>query len=262
MKHFYTRTLLLFLIAISSYCDTTNAQAIIAFLKETPKVKVNNCTSEDLMNILTEESLEWIKSIECQNINLNNEKSGIEINQELNSTTSSFIRIYFNRTKILQAKYMQIFANDCDNNSTPLWVSINENEAKSYELGFKSAAYIDNCQKIIDGIKGKYGSISVPYISITGLNELPLESLLIEIKPSSQRRRIQFYGIKIVHNNSFLDLSDTPVNVEDLTIEQSLKSYEYFDLTGRKLTGMPERGLYIRKCGDKTEKCFANGSNR
>lgn len=261
MKHFYTRALLL-LVALFSFVNIAKSQninTVIAFLKETPKASITDCTSEDLMNLLTEESKEWIESIECQNINLDNQKSGVQMDVSLGSEYPSFITINFNKKNALQAISLFAYAIDCDNKESPIWISINNETAQTYKVGYDSKAYINNCSAIIDAMNFKSNSINVPNIAVTGLNQNPLKSCKIEIKPDNMARRIQFYGIRVYHNNNPIDISDISVAVEDLEAEQEIRVYEYYDLMGRRLAEAPRSGVFVRKCGGKVEKFIANG---
>lgn len=72
MKHFYTKALLL--VAIFA-CENiakaqTYEQQVISFLKEIPEENIQDCSPTDIMNLLTDESKDWIENIECQNIDL------------------------------------------------------------------------------------------------------------------------------------------------------------------------------------------------
>lgn len=261
MKHFYTKTLLILvaLFACENIAKAQNTNSIIAFLKETPKTAKTNCSSEDLANLLTDDSKQWVESIECQNINLDNLRSGVQMAVGIDSENSSYITINFNKKKIMQSISLFVYANDCDNNESPMWISINEEEAKSNKVGFNVKSYINNCSAIIDAMNIKANSINVPNVPMTGLNQIPLKSCKIEIKPDNRSRKIQLYGIRVYHNNNPIDISDISVAVEGIEAEQGIKVYEYYDLMGRRLPETPKSGVYVRKCAGKVEKLIANG---
>jgi lipoprotein len=261
MKHFYTKTLLILvaLFACENIAKAQNTNSIIAFLKETPKTAKTNCSSEDLTNLLTDDSKQWVESIECQNINLDNIKSGVQMAVNIGSEFPSSITINFNKKKALQPLSLFIYANDCDNNESPMWISINDTEAQSNKVGFNVKSYINNCAAIIDAMNFKSGSIDVPNVPMTGLNQIPLKSCKIEIKPDNRSRKIQLYGIRVYHNNNPIDISDISVAVEGIEAEPGIKVCEYYDLMGRRLPEEPQSGIYVRKCGEKIEKLIANG---
>ena len=263
MKHFYTKVLII-IIAIFSFVNiakSQNVNTVIAFLKETPKASITDCTSEDLMNLLTEESKEWIESVECQNINLVNQRTGIQLTPFDDITQPTYLKITFNKKTILQAISIFFYGNGYDKD-IPVNFYINDELKQSQAFDYSMTAYDASNTNILQNLKGS-GTYTVPQISFTGYNPpILLKSCKIEIPNiynSNQNKIIIFYGIRVYHNNIPIDISDISVAVEDLEAEQEIKVYEYYDLMGRRLAEAPRNGVFVRKCGGKVEKFVANG---
>lgn len=262
MKHFYTKVLLL--VAVFSFMHTIYAQevkyynTVIAFLKETPKTSVNGCTFNDLMNLLTEESLKWVESIECSNVNFYGGNAGIEM-MSIDENKLSSIKINFKRSNSMKVYRCNPFLVYRDE-SIPVKFEIN-NESYSYtgSIDAQAETIMKYTNQGILNIMTGTTAISKPFF-YTGnpITNTSLESLQIIIPYQNGNPKIQFYGFKIFYTGTE-DLSEVETAVEDLEAEQGIKVYEYYDLMGRRLPEAPNGGIYVRKCGGKVEKLIANG---
>lgn len=263
MKHFYTKVLLI-LVALFSFVNiakSQNVNTVIAFLKETPKGSITDCTSEDLMNLLTDESKEWVESIVCKNINLVSKKTGIQLTPLDDISSSTYLKITFNENKIFQALAIRFFGNGYDSN-VPVNFYINDELKQSEAFDYSRTAYDASNTSILQNLKGS-GTYSVPVISFTGYNPpILLKSCKIEIPNiygSNQDKKIQFYGIRVYHNNNPLDITEIETSMGEVEAVKDETRYEYYDLMGRRLAEAPRSGAFMRKCGGKVEKLIANG---
>lgn len=258
MKHFYTKALLI-LVALFA-CENVFAidNTIIAFLKENPKANITNCTSEDLMNLLTEESLEWIESIECNNVNLNRDWAGIEMASS--QTEESTIKINFKKSKLMKGIRCNPYLID-RGVSSKIEMTLNNNlythtgniTAVASDLKGVSSETLLKSMSSTSGINNK----SFNYVGDSMQDGTFIECLSITLPIQTDITTIQFYGFRIFYSGTE-DQYDISVAVEDLEAEQGIKVYEYYDLMGRRLPEAPQSGVFVRKCGGKVEKLIAN----
>lgn len=260
MKHFTIKMLLLFFLCFNTLLSRAqNTNTVIAFLRHTPKTSITDCTSEDLMNLLTNESLDWIESIECKNIRTDNLKAGLLISISKDNPTSAYISFKFKSNCIMPAISFFAYGNDLDNTNSKVNIYINDELKKDSSFSLDDKSYSNNCTYILDGLNFKNGGANVPSIPVTGFTPaIPIRSCKIEIPKQNKNVRIQFYGIRVFHNSP-IDESDIETIVAEFQAEEDEKSIEYFDMMGRRLPEAPANGIYIRKCGSKVEKLTATG---
>ena len=259
MKHFYTKALLLLGAVFASENVLAIDNTIIVFLKENPKANITNCTSEDLMNLLTEESLEWVESIECCNVNLNRDWAGIEMVSS--QTEESSIKINFKKSKLMRGIRCNPYLIDrgvsstinMTLNNTPYTHTGNITAIASDLKGVSSETFLKSMSST-SGINNK----SFNYVGNSMQDGTFIECLSIKLPIQTDITTIQFYGFRIYYSGTE-DQSDISVAVEDLEAEQGIGVYEYYDLMGRRLAEAPQSGVYVRKCGGKVEKLIANG---
>lgn len=258
MKHFYTRFLLLAALLVYGNEAYAVENTAIAFLKQAPESSINNCTPEDLKNLLTDEALGWVESIECNNVNLEKGIAGIEMisSQE---TEKSFIRINFKKSKLMNGVRCNPYLIYRDNYGTAVNFEINE-ASYSYTgtINADPSSFLKNSNSsILDYMTGKK-TFSKSFNYVGGqLSDTYIESIQINEPVQNGNPRVQFYGFRIFYSGT-ADKSDVETTVEDIAeTEQGEKVYEYFDLMGRRLPEAPESGIYLRICGGKVEKLIA-----
>lgn len=258
MKHFAIKMLLLSFLCISIRFNATAIDnVVIAFLKEQPTQKIQNCTGEDLMNLLTDESLKFIESIDCSNIKLENRISGITLETKIKGGPVSFIKINFKATTLLNCIRINSFGNTRDN-PTPIDLQYNDTPYSNKVFGENRDTYNNGTsEEILTAIKKD--NLAVP--SITGdliSPAVPLHNITLILPSEYNENRLQFYGFKIYYDG-IVDESDIETAVTELPAENVEKSIEYFDMMGRRLPEVPAKGIYIRKCGSNVEKIAASG---
>lgn len=254
MKHLYSKLLLLsafVAMTINAQAQTTS-NAILSFLKEKPKTTKTDCTGEDLMALLTDESLNWIEGIECENISLDNEKAGVTFNlRPSEGKSSAYMKFLLKKTPLMKTIRVIAYGVDLDNEGTTIEIKCNDNNYNSGSFIANKTTYDADCSKILDGITGKDNSISIPSINKSeAIDPLPLTSVTLSIPEQTRDRRIQFYGIRVYYQGT---TDVVPTGVADIVTSDET-TYEYFDMMGRRLPGIPDKGIYIRKCGNKVEK--------
>ena len=261
MKHFAIKMLPLSFLRVDVISlRAQNTNTVIAFLRDTPKTSITDCTSEDLMNLLTNESLDWIESIECKNIQTDNQKAGLRISLSKDNNESAYITFKFKQNCIMPAISFFAYGNDLDNNNSKVNIYINDELKIDSSFSYNEKSYSNNYTYILDGLNVKTDGANIPPISITGFTPaIPIRSCKIEIPKQNKNVRIQFYGIRVFHSSP-IDESDIETAVDEIpVVENAAKSIEYFDMMGRRLPEAPAKGIYIRKCGSKVEKIAASG---
>ncbi len=255
---YYNRimTLAVAFITLAFNADAEIRNTVIAFLKETPKANVYDCTAADLMDLLTDESKEWIEGIECRNINILSGKAGVEMCASTENKESSYIKFNFKTSTVMCAIRCNPYLCLRGNSDVTLKMDMN---GEGYGCTGNISEYANGLYEngtyntILDYITGKATykySFNLEGDRIDPSS--PLSSLTIEEPYQSDSPRIQFYGFKV-----FYDSIDTPTSVESIIDSGVKDSFEYFDLTGRRLLSVPEKGIYLRKSGNRVEKIIA-----
>ncbi len=259
MKHFAIKMLLLSFLCISiTFNATAIDNVVIAFLKEQPTQEILNCTGDELMSLLTDESLEFIESIECKNINIIKNRAGVRMNITANEKSSSIITLKFKNSHVPNATRITGFGALLENSNTIIEIMCNDQEIAKGNFTYGSKISEMKYQQIYSEIKNNKWQ----HLTITNKENftppIPVKSITIDIPSQSDNNTIQFYGIKIYYED-IVDNSDIETSVAELPAENVEKSVEYFDMIGRRLPEVPAKGIYIRKCGSKVEKIAASG---
>lgn len=260
MKHLCIK--FCFVIAFAITGTLTNMaqiqNTIISFLKETPKGNINNCTGEDLMNLLDEKAKEWVESIECNNIDIVNGRSGVIMNGNVNNETDTWIKIHFKTSSLMNFLRINTYAIRLDNN-TEINLMYDDKEYLSSTIDYyKESLRTTSASGIYDAINKNTTTVIAP---LTGpeINPLsPLHSVYICVPKQNQNASVQFYAFRIFYNGitEEKDISTSVSTIQDSSINEKT---DYFDTTGRKLSGPPASGIYIRRTGNHIEKLFAGG---
>ena len=258
MKHFAIKMLILSFLCVSiTFNATAIDNVVIAFLKDQPTQKIQNCTGEELMNLLTDESLEFIESIECKNIDIIQDRAGVRMNITANEESSSNITLKFKNSRVPNATRITGFGTLLENDKTTIEIMCNDQEIAKGNFTYGSKISEIKYQQIYSEIK----SNKWQYLTVTNKENftppIPVKSVTINIPSQSDNNTIQFYGIKIYYDG-VVDESDIETAVAELPAENVEKSIEYFDMMGRRLPEAPAKGIYIRKCGSKVEKIAAS----
>ena len=257
MKHFAIKMLLLSFLCVSITFNASSYEtAVISVLKEIPKKSINECTGEDIMNLLPEESVKWIESIECNNISIEGNKAGILINIYKDNSNSSYIRFNFKNTLMLNTFRVVTFGNNIDQSQFPANIYVNDKEYTSGFFGYNSSVSTSkDCADLIKKIRNSSVTIYINGPEIMPLQ--PLKSIEVNMPSTNTVGKIQFLGFRIFYDG-VVDNSDIETAVSELQVEEDEKSVEYFDMMGRRLPEAPAKGIYIRKCGSKVEKLTAS----
>lgn len=258
MKHFAIKMLLLSFLCVSiTFNATAIDNVVIAFLKEQPTQKILNCTGEELMNLLTDESLEFIESIECKNIDIIQNRAGVRMNITANEESSSNIELKFKNSHMPNAIRITGFGMLLENSNTIIEIICNDQEVAKGNFTYGSKMLETKYQQIYSEIKNNKWQDKTITNKENFTPSIPIKSITINIPSQSDNNTIQFYGIKIYYDG-VVDNSDIETAVTEFQAKENAKSIEYFDMMGRKLPEAPAKGIYIRKCGSKVEKLTAS----
>lgn len=208
------------------------------------------------MNLLDEKAKEWVESIECNNIDIVNGRSGIRMNGDVNNETDTWIKINFKTSLLMNCLRINTYAIGLDNN-TQIELMSNDNEHFSTTIN-TSTILTSSASDIYNAI---YKNTITPQASYTRPDDVslsPLHSVYICVPKQNQNASVQFYAFRIFYNGitEEKDISTSVSTIQDSSINEKT---DYFDTTGRKLSGPPASGIYIRRTGNRIEKLFAGG---
>lgn len=259
MKSFATITAII----IASICVATHSipahsasKQIIALLNTTPTQTITDCTPEDLMNLLTDTSKEWVENIECYNVNINKGKSGVTL--EGNAGTEAYIKFNFKPGKAMQMINLKAYCEDLDNYGINIVIDCNGDFIANGSVGLNGNLDNYSAKEIYESIdKGDLVKQSFgPSIRFDPV--IPVKSLKIYIPSNtSLSYRIKFYAFAIYYDSIVEPEEEIMTSVDEIQLE-SQSPKEYYDLMGRKLPSEPQSGLYILKTSSKVEKRIAN----
>lgn len=244
---------------------------VISLLKSLPKQSVTNCTSDQLMDLLDDASLEWVESIECEYINLDPSYAGVIIGSNTTGENSSYIKFNFKKEKLMKMYNLWAFGAGMDVETTKVEIYLNDELIKEgvwkYNTNTTTSPATDNT-KIFTAITGASGM--PPYFTYTSdkSDSKPAYSIKVSIPYQSNRDKCRFYGLRIYYDGT-VDASelesgsenveeedDIPTMVEEIELSAQ-STVEYYDMLGRRLPQKPISGLYIRRTGSKIEKLNA-----
>lgn len=259
MKHFYTKALLILVSLFASWNVTkaqTYEQQVISFLKEIPEENIQNSSPTDLMNLLTDESKDWIENIECQNIDLIKGKAGIYANLSKESTDPAFIKVNFKSSKLMNAYRVVSYGNNIEQPTINVSILLNNNPYIQKSFGY--VAKVDSSKDLTFLNKVLSNFDNNVYINGNPLNPLePLSNIEILIEPRDMSIKIQLLGFRIYYSGTS-DQSGIETGIKYIEKTQENNIIEYYDLMGRRLADAPQSGVYLRKCGSKVEKLVGN----
>lgn len=260
MKHFAT----IAAIVIASICVTTHSipaypatQQIISLLNSTPNQNITGCTPQDLMNLLTDTSKEWVESIECYNVNIEKGKAGVTL--QGTAGTEAYIKFNLKSDKFMQMINIRAYCEDTDDNKVDIIIDCNGNNILDKKVSLKSNFDSNSAQLINESIQNGSGNYLPTFIipSSRFNPAIPVKSLKIYIPSSTNESfRIKFYAFAIYYD-SIEEAEEEIITSVDEVQQDTQSPKEYYDLMGRKLSAEPQNGFYILKTGSKVEKRIA-----
>lgn len=232
----------------------------IAFLKNLPEATVDKATPEDLMQLLDESSAEYVESIECGNVSLNKQRAGVLLKLVKEDTDPSFVKFNFKPAKLLNGYRIITYVNDLDGTGNVVNIDYNNIPYTSGISGTDSfkfdstVATSSNCSSLLNYMSGFTKNIYINGDAITSTP--PIRSITVTAPVSNGSKEIQFLGVRIIYTGT-TDESGKSTIVEESSFFNSNDEVVYYDIAGRRLTSAPTSGLYLRRCGSKTEKLIA-----
>lgn len=262
MKQLYFLPLLLslffpFLSVSAQTTEEIKSPIAFSFLNKTASMdRTGNCTQEDVMNLLDDNSKKWIASVECNDVSLNNGIYGLDMGTRYVGTIDEMlpsIKFNFISQQLFKAIRIRIYGEYKGQNINPVTLELNgEPISMEGQLGKFSAT---------DGIfKGwQYGSSAL-------LQSIPVRSITIKGNCEDIKivgMSIYFSGMEEGSEEGGDDGEDNGDDNPGVSTgvngvqQDASATYEYFDMQGRRLKSAPVSGLYIRRSAGKTEKLIA-----
>lgn len=260
MKHlrFLSLAAILYVCAALPLQAVAYDNVVIAFLKQKPSHNSVDCTPEDLMELLTPESLEWVESVDCQYIRIDKDRAGVRLNVNAGDNHGAYVRINFKPNRLMKIVRVRAYGVSLDTEDTRVEIDCNGTPYVSGNLSIDGKVFNSECDPILTNMVKNSGVVSVPAftnpVNIAPL--LPLRSVTFAVPEQKGNNCVQFYGFKIFYDG-LQENSETSVIESDVSVENDHGSHEYYDISGRRLQTPPSRGIYLSKCGAKVEKRVA-----
>ena len=250
MKQLYFLPFLLSLIFpfLSVYAQDTEetiSNKEFSFLNKIPSTSKNECSSQDIIDLMDEASKEWISSVDCSDVQVQAEHAGFYLRKLGNSS----ITFNFNNKQLFRITRVRLYGRG--NNVKPI-IKVN-----GVEVDMESALADPDSKVQKDQNLSAWkssGSVeidNIPIKSLTIISNSPvLEIVCFKLFYSGMEEGSEEGGDNGDENPG---VSTGVAGVQ----QDASATYEYFDMQGRRLKCAPVSGLYIRRCAGKAEKLIA-----
>lgn len=236
---------------------------LISLLNGLPKADKTNCDASDLMSLLTTESLQWVESIECENVNISKTRAGVELGKISNGGSSSYIKFNFKKENLMKMVRIRAYGVGRDKDNTKVIIYCNNDEILVGNWKVKTNYSLDKFEEIEKSMNSGSGNYLPEYImNSTVFDFITVYSITLSIPYQSESSdRCQFFGLQIFYDGTVDETGSSdigyPTIVDEIDENSGNLNVEYFDMMGRRLPEKPQTGIYIRKTGAKTEKLIA-----
>ncbi|MDE6339824.1 MAG: hypothetical protein K2K97_08580 [Muribaculaceae bacterium] len=230
--------------------------ALIELLNFTPTSNVSDCTGEDLMSLLNGPDADLIESIECNNVEFKAGVGGAYLISSTNSADLPYIQFNFKKNPILQANRILIYGYD-KNYPTEMKLEVNGKVVNTNLLSFpiqsNDPVYTHNAEDIAKGFNNNaVGGRLAPNINAS-LDNVLIDNCRISIKETYSGHEVPIYAVRINYD----DKIENPSTSVEETINIDEYPVKYYDLQGRELRSIPQKGIYLRQSNGKTTKHIA-----
>lgn len=254
MKQLYFVPLLLslffpFLSVSAQDTEVTISNKEFSFLNKIPSTTKNECSSQDIIDLMDDACKEWISSIDCSDVQVQAEHAGFYLRKLGNSS----ITFNFNNKQLFRITRVWLYGRG--NNVKPI-IKVN-----GVEVDMESALGSPGSEVQKDQNLSAWKSCASVKI-----DNIPLKNLtIISNSPDSEIVcfKLFYSGMEEGPEEGGDDGEDNGDDNPDVStgvngvLQDATASYEYFDMQGRRLKSAPVSGLYIRRCAGKTEKLIA-----
>ncbi len=230
----------------------------LSFFGKATTITTDQATPSQLMELLDDEALEWVQSIDCKNVRLNPSFYGITL--YTTSEAESYLKIYFKNGKIPVLSNFQVYGTGIDKSKTSVTMTFfpanlaikkdltNLNETTPYVNGSVSLQKFREAVQTGSDFESIMSRVSAGTSTFTD-NQLGCTSMQITL-PQEAGNDCRIYGIRPIYKElkTLDDNSPELLGVNETANDENPDAYyEYYDMQGRRLQAPCKSGLCIRR---------------
>lgn len=223
---------------------------LIAFNSRIPS-SGGSCSGTEALDLLSTGS-EWVESVECVGVSMVAGWPGLRLAAGRTSSPEASMKIIFKKEEMIKALRIRILGAGLESSPAKLSLKVNGKDLSAPALPAKSS--LPGNVVALDEALGESTDNVLAWSSSDLIDPAEaLKELEITVLPDDGKtNRMQIVGLRIF--NSGTEVAPGVASfVESIEQEQPDK-YEYFDLYGRRMSGLPSSGICIRRAGGKSEK--------
>lgn len=229
----------------------------IAFNAKIPSSQVLSLTAQEVKEMIAMGS-EWIESVECNNMGVDRGHAGVVLRTPKagEGVTPGSITLNFAKTSYMNATRIRVIG---ATNSFAQKIKLTVN-GKNVEVTSSFTVPTNDPWRLgLTELNQKLSDTSgnLPSKASDAINPSePLKKLTLELPATNEgANAFQLVGFQVYFSGE--TPGDINTGIEETSEEASAET-EYYDMQGRRLSGVPSQGLYIRRSGSRAEKILAH----
>lgn len=240
-------TLFLVFIAQSSFGADP---VLIAFNSRIPS-SGNNCSGVEALDLLGTGS-EWVESMECTGVSMVAGWPGLRLSGVPGSADGASMKIVFRKDEVIKALRIRLLGAGLESSPAKIALKVNGKDLNTPDIPVRSSlpgSVVALDEALNESTQNVLAWSSSDLIDpAEALKEIEITVLPVD----GETNRIQIVGLRIFNSGTEVipDISSTVESVK----QEPVAEYEYFDLYGRRLSGKPDRGIFIRRAERKSDK--------